>query len=88
MANRGVNKGARDTPFSDSAEAVKKGSITDGDMQRLIEGTGTGQARVPALATHRGLQPCASEAAASHVGTASLVTRLQPLSSPEVFESA
>lgn len=79
MANRGVNKGARDTPFSDSAEAVKKGSITDGDMQRLIEGTGAGQARVPAPATHRGLQPCESEAAAVRQHPVSLLLRAPAL---------
>ena len=38
MANRGVKKAGGDTPFSDSAEAIKKGSITDSDMKQLIEG--------------------------------------------------
>ena len=48
MANKGT-KGL-DTPFSDAGKAVKKGSITDDDMKRLID-QGTDQAR------QHGLQP-------------------------------
>ena len=57
MANRGT-KGNKDTPFSDAAKEVKKGSITDDDMKRLIEGAG--QAREYGLQPplHRGVISC------------------------------
>ena len=55
MANKGT-KGL-DTPFSDAGKRVNKGSITDDDMKRLIEGTD--QAR------QHGLQPLIHRGAVS-----------------------
>ena len=61
MAQRGEKKGSKGTPFSDSAVALKPGSVTDDYMKKLLDATEQ-VSGAPSPSTTVGREPCTKAA--------------------------